>query len=167
MIWDFLLLEEKQASFCMKVYIVWFQINLCDKNWLRQVESLYFFRLWLYVYFVLSLIKLGTASSWLGVLGCCLRVKVINILWSRGFQSWTKIYFCHVTGLQIFVVCLVCCLKIKSVKDSFPYPCQEETWKPYSIIQSKIILHILKSIAAIEIDFSCCAMTQFGHLKFN
>lgn len=71
------------------------------------------------------------------------------------------------TGLQIFVVRLVCCLKIKSVKDSFPYPCQEETWKPYSIVQSKIILHILKSIAATEIDFSCCGMTQFGHLKFN
>lgn len=66
-------------------------------------------------------------------------------------------------SLQIYVVCLVCCLKIKSVTDSFPYPCQE-TWKPFSTVQSKIILHILKSIAATEIDFSFCGMTRFGNV---
>lgn len=116
MIWYFLLLEEKQASFCMKVYIVWFQINLCDKNWLRQVESLYFFRLWLYVYFVLSLIKLGTASSSLGVLGCCLRVKGYQYPMKQGISVMNKNLFLSRDRLTN-----ICCVFDMLLKDKICY----------------------------------------------
>lgn len=118
------------------------------------------FRLLLYVYFVLNLIKLGTASSWLGFLGCSLRVKIISTPMKQGISVMNKDFFCHLTGLQIFIVHLVCCLKVKSVTDPFWYPCQEEiSWRPYLIVQSEIILD---NIAATEIYFSWCRTTQFG-----
>ena len=44
----------------------------------------------LYAYFVLHLIKLGTASSWLGFLGCSLRVNIISTPTKQGISVMSK-----------------------------------------------------------------------------